>query len=68
MNALRTHEQSMRAEADRWRSGIRSGEIQCRCRESGQLLDELHHRIDRRCAWEYGVARVYELERALEAA
>lgn len=63
----------MRMEADRWRLGLRSGEVRCLCREIAKqnrriTLDEFQHIHDHRarCLWDYGVHRVYEIERQLE--
>lgn len=59
----------MLMEANRWRRGIREGEVRCMCRHYGQQgapLDKFgNHLANGNCAWEYAVARIYELERAL---
>lgn len=56
----------MRAELERWREGIRTGEkgrpTVIHCLPGCDVLGTHHAR---NCAFDYAVARVYELERAL---
>lgn len=60
----------MQLEAQKWRAGIRSGEVRCLCREHARRdvpVDLLGHIAvpGHVCLWEYAVSRIYELERQL---
>jgi hypothetical protein len=65
-----THPEAMRLEADRWRAGIRAGEIRCRCSTIALPVDERTWHIlpssGFRCGHSYAVGRIYQLERQLE--
>lgn len=68
LEPLRTHEECMLIEAQKWRASIRSP-IGARCRDpkiGGRCYSDPNRTShEPGCWWEYAVFRIYELERAL---